>query len=85
MKMSDIIPIAMPILAAAVGWLIGQIILIDNRVTKIESVMPVLVAPDGTPADSPDSERQRAAIKEQLMTEINDLKIRLSVMEQEKK
>lgn len=82
--MSDIIPVAMPILAAAVGWLVAQLILVDNRVTKIESVMPVLVAPDGTPSDSPQSAKERAQMKEELMAEIHDLKIRLSVMEQKK-
>lgn len=84
MKMSDIIPIAMPILAASVGWLIAQIILVDNRVTKIETVMPVLVAPDGTPSDSPQSAKERMQMKEDLLAEIHDLKIRLSVMEQKK-
>lgn len=82
--MSDIIPIAMPILAAAVGWLIAQIILLDNRVTKVETVMPVLIAPDGTPSDSPQSAKERMQMKEDLLAEIHDLKIRLSVMEQKK-
>lgn len=84
MKLTDIIPIAFPILAAAVGWLVTQLISVDNRVTKIESVMPVLVAPDGTPSDSPASAKERAKIREDMMNEINDLKIRLSVIEQKR-
>lgn len=83
-KFADLLPIAFPILATAVGWLIAQLISVDNRITKIEAAMPVLIAPDGTANDSPQSAKERAAMKEQITNEINDLKIRMSVLEQKK-
>lgn len=84
MKWNEIVNMIVPLLAAAIGWLIGQIISIDNRLTKIESSMPVLIAPDGTINDSPASAKERMQIREDLNKEITDLKIRLSVIEEAK-
>jgi hypothetical protein len=47
--------------------------------------MPVLITPDGVPTDSPLSARERAALREHLTGEINDLKVRVGVIESKSK
>jgi hypothetical protein len=49
--------------------------------TKIEASMPILVTPDGVPTDSPLSARARAELREHLTSEINELKVRVGVIE----
>jgi hypothetical protein len=47
--------------------------------------MPVLVTPDGVPTDSPHSAKARAELREHLTGEINDLKVRVGVIESKSK
>ena len=85
LNMGDILKGAVPILVACIAWLLGQVSAFETRLTKIEAAMPVLVTPDGTPTDSPISARQRAELREHLMTEINELKVRVGVIESKRK
>lgn len=84
-NMGDILKGAVPILVACIAWLLGQVSAFETRLTKIEAAMPVLVTSDGTPTDSPVSARQRAELREHLMTEINELKVRVGVIESKRK
>ena len=85
LNMGDILKGAVPILVACIAWLLGQVSAFETRLTKIEAAMPVLVTQDGVPTDSPISARQRAELREHLMTEINELKVRIGVIESKRK
>jgi len=85
MNMGDILKGAVPILVACIAWLLGQVTGFQSRLTKIESSMPVLLTVDGAPADSPVSAAARAKLREDLYDQLNELKVRVSVLEHEKK
>jgi hypothetical protein len=85
MNMGDVLKGAVPILVACIAWLLGQVSGFDSRLTKIESGMPVLLTSDGVPTDSPISAAARAKMREDLYDRINELKVRVSVLENEKK
>ena len=85
MNMGDILKGAVPILVAFIAWLLGQVSGFQSRLTKIESGMPVLLTADGVPTDSPVSAAARAKMREDLYDQINELKVRVSVLEHEKK
>lgn len=84
-NMGDILKGAVPILVACIAWLLGQVSAFETRLTKIEAAMPVLVTPDGVPTDSPHSARARAELREHLTSEINELKVRVGVIESKRK
>ena len=77
----DIMKGAAPVLIACIAWLLGQVSAFETRLTKIEAQMPVLITQDGVPADSPISAKARTDLREHLTGEINDLKVRVGVIE----
>jgi hypothetical protein len=77
----DIMKGAAPVLIACIAWLLGQVSAFETRLTKIEAQMPVLITQDGVPTDSPISARARGELREHLTGEINDLKVRVGVIE----
>jgi hypothetical protein len=81
----DILKGAIPILIACIAWLLGQVSAFETRLTKIEAAMPVLITQDGVPTDSPLSAKARGELREHLSTEINDLKVRVGVLESKPK
>lgn len=81
----DILKGAVPILVACIAWLLGQVSAFETRLTKIESQMPVLITQDGIPQDSPISAQQRTMLREHLTNEINELKVRVGVIESKDK
>ena len=82
---TDILKGAIPILIACIAWLLGQVNAFESRITKIESSMPVLITQDGVPTDSPISAKQRTEMREHLTGEINELKVRVGVLESKPK
>jgi hypothetical protein len=50
--------------------------------TKIEGSMPALITAQGVPTDSPLSAEKRAILKEQLMTHINELQVKVRLLEE---
>ena len=85
MNWQDVLKAIIPIVVAALAWLLGQVNAFETRLTKIEASMPVLITPDGVPTDSPLSARERGALREHLTSEINDLKVRVGVIESKSK
>jgi hypothetical protein len=81
----DVLKGAVPILIACIAWLLGQVNTFETRLTKIEASMPVLITPDGVPTDSPLSARERRRYANILRGEINDLKVRVGVIESKSK
>jgi hypothetical protein len=82
---ADILKGAIPILIACIAWLLGQVSAFETRLTKIEAAMPVLITQEGVPTDSPLSAKARSELREHLSTEINDLKVRIGVLESKPK
>ena len=85
MSWSDVLKAVIPVIVAALAWLLGQVSSANERLVKIEAAMPALITKEGIPTDSPLSAERRAAMKEQLQQEINDLKVRVMLLEQKNK
>jgi hypothetical protein len=85
MTMQKVIDMLFPVLLAAVGWLLAEIASFNNRLLSIESKMPALITPEGVPTDSPISAERRHSLKEEIYTEIHDLKVRVKLLEERSK
>ena len=78
---SKVINMAFPVLVAAIGWLLTQISTLTMKVQDIESKMPILITPQGVPTDSPISADARYKIRDELTGKINDLSVRVRILE----
>jgi hypothetical protein len=85
MGWSDVLKAVIPIIVAALAWLLGQVSSANERLVKVEAAMPALITKEGVPTDSPLSAERRAILKEELKREINDLHVRVMLLEQLKK
>ena len=85
MNWSDILKAVIPVIVASLAWLLGQVSSANERLVKIEAAMPALITPEGIPTDSPLSAERRAAMKDELQKEINDLHVRVMLLEQKNK
>jgi len=85
MAWSDVLKAIIPIVVACLAWLLGQVNSFSERLTKIEGQMPALITKEGTPTDSPISAERRAILKEQLMAQINDLQVKVKLLEEREK
>ncbi len=85
MAWSDVLKAIIPIVVAALAWLLGQVASFSDRLTKIESQMPALITKEGVPTDSPISAERRALMKEQLMHQIGDLQVKVRLLEEREK
>ena len=81
LNLSKIINMAFPILVAAIGWLLSQITSLNIKVQELESKMPMLITPQGVPTDSPISAEARYRLRDELTKQINDLHIRVRLLE----
>ena len=82
MAWSDVLKAVIPIVVAALAWLLGQVSDFSNRLTKMEGQMPVLITKEGIPTDSPISAERRVLMKEQLMQHINELQVKVRLLEE---
>lgn len=85
MNWNDIIKGSIPILVSCIAWLLSQVISLETRITKLESAMPVLISADGVPNDSPQSAAARAELKDKMTDQLNELRVRISIIENEQK
>jgi hypothetical protein len=85
MSWSDALKAVIPIVVMCLAWLLGQVNSFSERLTKIEGQMPALITKEGTPTDSPISSERRAILKEQLMVQINDLQVKVKLLEEREK
>ncbi len=85
MAWSDVLKAIIPIVVAALAWLLGQVASFSDRLTKIESQMPALITKEGVPTDSPISAERRAIMKDQLMHQIGDLQVKVRLLEEREK
>jgi hypothetical protein len=82
MNWADVLKAVIPIVVASLAWLLGQVNSFSERLTKIEGSMPALITAQGVPTDSPISAEKRAILKEQLMTHINELQVKVRLLEE---
>jgi hypothetical protein len=82
MAWSDVLKAVIPIVVAALAWLLGQVASFSERLTKIEGAMPALITKEGTPTDSPISAERRAQQREQLMVHIHELQVKVRLLEE---
>ena len=85
MGWADVLKAVIPIIVAALAWVLGQVSSANERLVKIESAMPALITKEGVPTDSPLSAERRAAMRETLQREINDLHVRVMLLEKKGK
>lgn len=82
MTWADTLKAIIPIVVAALAWLLGQVNSFSERLTKIEGSMPALITSTGVPTDSPIAAERRALLKEQLMQHINELQVKVRLLEE---
>jgi hypothetical protein len=82
MAWADVLKAIIPIVVMSLAWLLGEVNSFSERLTKIEGSMPALITKEGVPTDSPVSAERRAIMKEQLMTHINDLQVKVRLLEE---
>jgi len=82
MNWSDVLKAVIPVIVASLAWLLGQVADFSTRLTKIEGSMPALITKEGVPTDSPISAERRAIQKEQLMQHINELQVKVRLLEE---
>lgn len=82
MNWSDALKAVIPIVVASIAWLLGEVSSFNNRLTRIEGQMPVLITSAGVPTDSPISAERRHALKEEIYKDIHDLQVRVKLMEE---
>jgi hypothetical protein len=85
MAWSDVLKAVIPIVVMCLAWLLGQVNSFSERLTKIEGQMPALITREGVPTDSPISAERRAILKEQLMQQINELQVKVKLLEEREK
>ena len=85
MAWSDVLKAVIPIVVAALAWLLGQVASFSEHLTKIEGSMPALITKEGVPTDSPISAEKRAILKENLMQHINELQVKVRLLEEREK
>jgi hypothetical protein len=85
MNFGEVLKMVIPILVVSIGWLLGQVSSFSNRLIALESKMPALITSEGVPTDSPLSAEKRAKMREDLQKEINDLNVRLRLLEEREK
>lgn len=83
MNMSKLVELALPILVAAVGWLLSEVASFNNRLIAVEGKMPALITAEGVPTDSPLSAERRQKMKEDLLDKIYDLQMRVKLLEEQ--
>jgi len=74
-----------PVLVAAVGWIINSVTSMQNDLIDIKSKMPALITPQGVPTDSPLSAAARGQLKEDLVNRIQELEVRVRLLEERTK
>ena len=79
---SKIVPMVFPVMVAAVGWMITSVTTMQSELVDIRSKMPALISPQGVPTDSPISAEARAKLKEDLYEKINQLAVRVTLLEE---
>ena len=85
MDLSKLTSMMFPVIVSAIAWLLTSMSSIQADLINIKSKMPILITEQGVIIDSPQSAEARAKLKDQLKSEIADLHIRITLLEQHEK
>jgi hypothetical protein len=85
MNWADTLKAIIPIVVMSLAWLLGQVNDFSTRLTRMEGSMPALITKEGIPTDSPISAERRAMMKEQIMAHINELQVKVRLLEEHEK
>jgi hypothetical protein len=85
MNWTDTLKAIIPIVVMSLAWLLGQVNDFSTRLTRMEGSMPALITKEGVPTNSPISAERRAMMKEQIMAHINDLQVKVRLLEEHEK
>ncbi len=85
MNWSDVLKAIIPIVVAAIAWLLGEVSSFNTRLTKIEGAMPILITGNGVPTDSPISAERRQLLKEEIYKDIHNLQVKVQLLEEREK
>lgn len=85
MNIQSIITSLIPVLLAAIGFLITSINGIENRMYQAESKLMQLISPDGQVVPSPENAFQRQVIREEFMLKYMEALNRLTLLEEKMK
>ena len=85
MNWQDVLKALIPVVVASIAWLLGEVSSMSTRIVKLEGQMPMLITPQGIPTDSPISAEARHKLKEEIFNQINDLNVRLKLLEERQK
>lgn len=85
MNIQSIIASLIPVLLAAIGFLITSINGIENRMYQAESKLMQLISPDGQVVPSPENAFQRQIIREEFMLKYMEALNRLTLLEEKMK
>lgn len=85
MAWSDVLKAVIPIVVAALAWLLGQVASFSDRLTRIEGSMPALITKEGIPTDSPISAERRHAMKEEIYKDVHQLQVKVQLLEEREK
>lgn len=85
MTWADVLKAVIPIVVAALAWLLGQVASFSERLTKIEGSMPALITREGIPTDSPISAERRHSMKEEIYRDIHALQVKVQLLEEREK
>lgn len=85
MNWGELLKMVIPILVVSIGWLLGQVSSFNSRLISLESKMPALITSEGVPTDSPISAERRQRMKEEIQKEMNDLNVRVTLIEERQK
>jgi hypothetical protein len=85
MNIQSIIASLIPVLLAAIGFLITSINGIENRMYQAESKLMQLISPDGQVVPSPENAFQRQVIREEFMLKYMEALNRLTLLEEKMK
>ena len=71
----------LPVLFASIAWLITSIGDLEKQVLEVRGQLMMLIDPNGQIIPSPDNAIARQELKEDIVTRIHDLQVRLKLLE----
>jgi hypothetical protein len=72
----------LPVLLAAMWWLISSINHLQLEINSLKGNMMLLITPNGTIIPSPGNREARSELKEELVERLTDLHVRLKLVEE---
>jgi len=80
---SKILTSLIPLVLAAMWWVISSVNSVHNEVSGIKANMMMLIDPQGQIIPSPDNALARQQLRENLIEYIHDLQVRVKLLEEQ--